>query len=322
MSSTNKTANYELSQFVGTDIPSILNDYNGDMRKIDTAIKEVATSEGSISSDMAELQVSVRQHTTEINGLSATVNSLSGRVVGIENKIPANASEENKLVTVEDISDIGVITEMQEQLDLISGDVKGVKLCIPEEASKDNKVALASDVENVSTRLSNFRDTYNNVFRNYQLVLVDTTRINSFNAFSAFISEVLSNITYLYPDLETSKFIDVLKSVNFEISTNNGDSDTVVKLIPTNSIYWNEDNDIIINYDCVMCRDTFIFTDTLHLEFNISNLTGDACTLSHTNYTIANGNIGNTTTILNSQSSSYDTSNLYLKATCMYINKR
>ena len=42
MSSTNKTSNYDLSQFVGSDKPAWLTDYNGDMGKIDTAIKNAA----------------------------------------------------------------------------------------------------------------------------------------------------------------------------------------------------------------------------------------------------------------------------------------
>lgn len=39
MSSTNKTTNYELSQFVGSDKPAWLADYNNDMSKIDTGMK-------------------------------------------------------------------------------------------------------------------------------------------------------------------------------------------------------------------------------------------------------------------------------------------
>lgn len=38
MSSTNKTTNYDLSQFIGTDKPAWLSDYNGDMGKIDAGI--------------------------------------------------------------------------------------------------------------------------------------------------------------------------------------------------------------------------------------------------------------------------------------------
>ena len=39
MSSTNKTTNYELSQFLGTDKPAWLSDYNTDMSKIDAQMK-------------------------------------------------------------------------------------------------------------------------------------------------------------------------------------------------------------------------------------------------------------------------------------------
>ena len=50
MASTNKTSNYELSQFLGTDKPTFLSDYNGDMLKIDTAIKGVDTKAESAQS--------------------------------------------------------------------------------------------------------------------------------------------------------------------------------------------------------------------------------------------------------------------------------
>ena len=42
MSSTNKTSHYELSQFIGTDKPAWLTDYNGDMLKIDTGLAAAA----------------------------------------------------------------------------------------------------------------------------------------------------------------------------------------------------------------------------------------------------------------------------------------
>ena len=50
MSSTNQTTNYELSQFIGSDKPTFLGDYNGDMLKIDTQMKTNATGISSLSS--------------------------------------------------------------------------------------------------------------------------------------------------------------------------------------------------------------------------------------------------------------------------------
>ena len=42
MTTANRTKNYNLSQFVGTDRPTWLGDYNGDMEKIDTQLKKNA----------------------------------------------------------------------------------------------------------------------------------------------------------------------------------------------------------------------------------------------------------------------------------------
>ena len=39
MASTNKTTNYNLSQYIGTDKPTYLEDYNSDMRNIDSQMK-------------------------------------------------------------------------------------------------------------------------------------------------------------------------------------------------------------------------------------------------------------------------------------------
>ena len=53
MASTNKTSNYELSQFLGTDKPAWLSDYNTDMSKIDTQMKanaDAATAAGGTAS--------------------------------------------------------------------------------------------------------------------------------------------------------------------------------------------------------------------------------------------------------------------------------
>lgn len=47
MASTNKTTHYELSQYVGTDKPTYLTDYNNDMSAIDTGIYNAQTKADS-----------------------------------------------------------------------------------------------------------------------------------------------------------------------------------------------------------------------------------------------------------------------------------
>lgn len=75
MSHTNATNNYELSQFVGSDKPAWLVDYNGDMLKIDNAI-------GGVASDLATAQGDITQIQTDIGA-----EGLSGRVTQAENDI-------------------------------------------------------------------------------------------------------------------------------------------------------------------------------------------------------------------------------------------
>lgn len=156
MSSTNKTANYQLSQFVGTDIPSILNDYNGDMRKIDSAIKETSVAGGDNATAIAELQATTGRLSTEVGSINSTVNSVSGRVLNIEDKIPANASAENKLITAEDIPEIPSVEQieqnvanLQTNVGELQDDVAGIKVKIPANASANNKLVTQADIPDV-----------------------------------------------------------------------------------------------------------------------------------------------------------------------------
>ena len=82
MASTNKTTNYELSQFVETDKPGWLTDYNGDMRMIDSNMKAI--------SDVA-------------NGASGSVSSLEDRMTAAEGAITTNANDIDALEARADV---------------------------------------------------------------------------------------------------------------------------------------------------------------------------------------------------------------------------
>lgn len=74
MTATNHTENYNLSQFVGTDRPTWLVDYNGDMTKIDAQLKQNADD---IASATAGGLTSV-SHTADLTG-----NGTSGSPLGV-----------------------------------------------------------------------------------------------------------------------------------------------------------------------------------------------------------------------------------------------
>ena len=84
MSSKNKTTNYNLSQFVGTDVPSYLGDYNGDMSKIDKAIGDVANSQGSVEQSVVGLTADVQGLSTQVSGVSTSVQQLQTSVAQID----------------------------------------------------------------------------------------------------------------------------------------------------------------------------------------------------------------------------------------------
>lgn len=78
MASTNKTENYDLSQFVGTDRPTWLGDYNDDMEKIDAQLKQNADD---IASAVGGGLTSVN-HTADLTG-----NGTSGSPLGVADTI-------------------------------------------------------------------------------------------------------------------------------------------------------------------------------------------------------------------------------------------
>lgn len=91
MAHTNETAFLKLSQFVGTDIPNPLTDYNGDMAKIDEAVSDISGAQGGFADDIAALQT---QNGSEV--LTTTAQNLSGAV----NELDADTGDLQSRMTV------------------------------------------------------------------------------------------------------------------------------------------------------------------------------------------------------------------------------
>ena len=80
MSSTNKTTNYELSQFLGTDKPAWLSDYNTDMSKIDTGLHTAQTTatgaDGKADANTSAIGTLASLTTTAKSNLVAAINEV------------------------------------------------------------------------------------------------------------------------------------------------------------------------------------------------------------------------------------------------------
>lgn len=78
MTATNKTENYNLSQFVGTDRPTWLVDYNSDMEKIDAQMKRNADDIASVSAG----GLTTVAHTADLTG-----NGTAGSPLGVASTV-------------------------------------------------------------------------------------------------------------------------------------------------------------------------------------------------------------------------------------------
>lgn len=93
MSSTNKTNNYELSQYIGTDKPTYLGDYNGDMLKIDTQMKNNANSATNAIAQAGEAVAKATLLETQIKTVSKNVESLLNDVTAIKNNVSQHTTD-------------------------------------------------------------------------------------------------------------------------------------------------------------------------------------------------------------------------------------
>lgn len=118
---TNQTVNYDLSQFIGTDIPNPLTDYNGDMTKIDTAIKDVADTCAGYATEIADIKA---QNGSE--ALDTTAQTLSGAV----NELNTEYGDVNSRLTVAEgkiTADEGTLATAVGNISTLAGKVSAVE---------------------------------------------------------------------------------------------------------------------------------------------------------------------------------------------------
>ena len=119
MSSTNKTTNYELSQFIGTDKPAWLSDYNQDMAKIDAGIdtaQDTATgADGKADANTTKIGELSYLSTTAKNNLVAAVNEVDSNAETAQNTAnSANSTAStalSKANTLESSLNLSTITD-------------------------------------------------------------------------------------------------------------------------------------------------------------------------------------------------------------------
>lgn len=85
MSATNKTTYLDLPQFIGTDVPSWLGDFNGAMEKIDTGYNNVDIKAGQAASTANSASSKADINTQSITSINAELKTLKQAVQNYDN---------------------------------------------------------------------------------------------------------------------------------------------------------------------------------------------------------------------------------------------
>lgn len=156
MASTNHTTNYSLSQFVGSDKPAWLGDYNQDMDKIDTQMKTNATAISTLGTTVSGQTTAISGLTTDVSTLQTDVSGLGTRMTAVETKNSeqdtAITNAQNKADTADGKADTNAQNITSQGLDItnLQSDVSA------------NTTAIATNAGNITTlgnKLSGLEDS-------------------------------------------------------------------------------------------------------------------------------------------------------------------
>ena len=116
MASTNKTTHYELSQFLSSDIPAWLIDYNGDMLKIDTAINSAKTTADNAGTAASNAQSAAEGAQNTANTAVTNAATAQSTADGANTKIGTLAN----LTTTAKTDLVSAINEVDEDVSAIA----------------------------------------------------------------------------------------------------------------------------------------------------------------------------------------------------------
>lgn len=137
MASTNKTTNLELSQYVSSDKPTYLVDYNSDMAKIDTGVHTA-----QVTADTASTAATNAQTTAE--GAQTTANTAVTNAATAQSGVNTNANNIGNLTNLTTASKSNLVSAINE----LDGEIGNVS-----QLTTDNKSDLVSAINSIETKV-------------------------------------------------------------------------------------------------------------------------------------------------------------------------
>lgn len=126
MASTNKTANYDLSQFTATDKPAWIADYNQDMYNIDAGMKANADADASINATIETLSKKVDTVSATSQTNSTNISTNTSDITDLKTKVAGNTAsiEDSKGEISQNATDIATV---RTNVDNNSSDIASIK---------------------------------------------------------------------------------------------------------------------------------------------------------------------------------------------------
>ena len=153
--STNKTSHYNLSQYLGSDKPTYLTDYNTDMNNIDTGIYNAQSKANSNETNIGDLTL---LETTNKTDLVSAVNEIKGQndtntsnIANNTTDIATNTSAIGTLANLETTAKNNLVSAINENTENISKNTENINTRLEMEIV--NQDFLVQEAGNINSNI-------------------------------------------------------------------------------------------------------------------------------------------------------------------------
>ena len=165
MGATNTTTHYNLSQFVSTDKPTWLQDYNGDMAKIDAGIDAAKVAADTAQATANSASGAATQNANDIAALSTDVTGQGANITALQLAVNTiNSLIGNGTPTTTDQTIIGAINEINANVGVIGTTLSGMSKIKSAEITVNAASGIAATTLPTTTKLVSARSNTNGRF--------------------------------------------------------------------------------------------------------------------------------------------------------------
>lgn len=184
MAHTNTTANYNLTQFIGTDIPNPLTDYNGDMETIDTTMHNIAESTIDNADDISALDTRLTTAEGDIDAVETRATNLESSMSTAESDI--DTLQSTLTTAVGNISTLTTkIGTAEDDIDALETRMTTAESDINALEAQNGSAVLTTDAQTLSGAINELDTEVGTKTRLYETT--GSTATNSYG--NAFLSE-------------------------------------------------------------------------------------------------------------------------------------